>query len=211
MVTRAPAAGELARGRLAEPGGPAGHERADAVQVHASGAAYPATLAALRERPARLRRDARDERSRCSATPAITRPRRAAPPRRHLREHDDPDHGGRGGQQRHHQRVGRARQAAHRELVGHVRDHRGRDARRRRPASSATGSVSAGSAAQPASGVTDHSATSIEAASPSMPLIVLEPRRPGGRARCRARTAPRWRRRSATPSASPSSCTPVSR
>jgi hypothetical protein len=40
------------------------------------------------------------------------------------------------------------------------------------PASSATGSVSAGAAAQPASGVTTTSAISIDAARPSMPLIV---------------------------------------
>jgi hypothetical protein len=37
------------------------------------------------------------------------------------------------------------------------------------PAASATGSVRAGSAAQPASGVTTRSAISIDAASPSMP------------------------------------------
>ena len=40
------------------------------------------------------------------------------------------------------------------------------------PASRATGSVTAGAAAQPASGVTTTSAISIEAARPSMPLIV---------------------------------------
>ena len=48
--------------------------------------------------------------------------------RRDLSEHDQADHGRRRRQQRDHQRVGRARQAGHRELIGHVRDHRRGDA-----------------------------------------------------------------------------------
>ena len=43
---------------------------------------------------------------------------------RDLREHDDPDDGRDRGQQRDHQRVGRARQARHRELVGDVGNDR---------------------------------------------------------------------------------------
>ena len=57
-----------------------------------------------------------------SATPA------SSAARRHLREHEQADHGRGRRQQRDHQRVGRALEPRHRDLVGDVRDHRGRDA-----------------------------------------------------------------------------------
>ena len=48
--------------------------------------------------------------------------------RRDLRQHDDADHGRRRGEERDEQRVRRARQARHRELVADVRDHGGGEA-----------------------------------------------------------------------------------
>ena len=110
-------------------------------------------------------------------------------------EHDDPDHGRGRGQQRDHQRVGRARQARHRELVADVRDDRRARCRRRRRPAAPTGSSSAGTAAQPPSGVTTTSAISIEAAEAVDARRGAALARRGGRARCRARTAPRWRTR----------------
>ncbi len=94
------------------------------------------------------------------------------------------------GQQRDHQRVGRARAAA---SSRPGRRRRGsptssRSPRRCRPAS-ATGSAKAGTAAQPAIGVTDDQRDEHRRREP---VDALTPRRapPGGRARCTPRTAP---------------------
>ena len=46
---------------------------------------------------------------------------------RDLPEDDDPDHGGCGREERDEERVGRPPHPGHRELVEHVRNHRGRD------------------------------------------------------------------------------------
>ena len=67
--------------------------------------------------------------SRCTATPAITSPTAASSAALgSCAEHHHADHHRSRRQQRDHQRVGRPAQAGHRELVGHVGDHRRADA-----------------------------------------------------------------------------------
>jgi hypothetical protein len=78
------------------------------------------------------------------------------------------------------------------------------------PARSATGSVSAGRAAQPAMGVTTTRAISIEAARPSTPLSASS-RDTRWASTMYSANSPAFANASARPSASPSIRTPVSR
>jgi hypothetical protein len=84
---------------------------------------------------------------------------------RQLREHDDADDGRCRGQQRDEQRVSRAI-ASWSQTYGMTDDATPTPM----PAAIAIGSSSAGTAFQPASGVTTTSAASIDAARPSSPL-----------------------------------------
>ena len=81
--------------------------------------------------------------------------------RRHLSEHEDADPGCGRGQERPSLAIA---------SWSHTYGIKEEAIPTPTPAASATGSVSAGSAAQPASGVATASATSIDAARPSMPL-----------------------------------------
>ena len=114
-------------------------------------------------------------------------------------------------QQRDHQRVGRARQARHRELVGDVRDHRRRDADADARRAARPGRASAGSGLPAADRRDDDGGDSIAAARPSIPLDAPGAWRRGRRARCRARTAAALANANAMPSGSPASWTSVSR